>query len=81
VKLMDGLPDTVAKERQFFVDWTRELLQTVIELAVSDVPPGEKKSAPIHVIFFNQYEQRLMLEGLARNFPSILTSTPRSTTS
>jgi hypothetical protein len=66
VKLMDGLPDTVAKEKLLFVDWTRELLQAVIELAVSDVPPGEKKSAPIHVIFFNQYEQRLMLEGLAR---------------
>jgi hypothetical protein len=75
VKLMDGLPDTVAKERQLFVDWTRVLLKTVIELAVSDVP-GDKKSAPIHVIFFNQYEQRLMLEGLARNFPTILTATP-----
>jgi hypothetical protein len=75
VKLMDGLPDTVAKERQLFVDWTRELLQAVIELAVSD-EPGEKKSAPIHVIFFNHYEQRLMLEGLARNFPTILTANP-----
>ena len=51
-------------------------LKAVIELAVSDVAPGEKKSAPIHVIFFNQYEQRLMLEGLARNFPTILTATP-----
>jgi hypothetical protein len=76
VKLMDGLPDTVAKEKLLFVDWTRELLKTVIDLAVSDAPPGEKKSAPIHVIFFNHYEQNLMLEGLARNFPTILKETP-----
>ena len=37
---------------------------------------GEKKSAPIHVIFFDRHEQRLMLEALARNFPPILKNTP-----
>ncbi len=76
VRLTDGPPDTAAKERQLFVDWTRDLLKAVIELAVCDVQPGEKKSAPIHVVFFDRHEQRVMLEALARNFPPILEATP-----
>jgi hypothetical protein len=76
VHMTNGPPDSVAKERKLFVDWTRELVQTVVELAVSDAPPGDKKSAPLHVIFFNRYEQRLLLEALARNFPPIIHATP-----
>jgi hypothetical protein len=76
VRLTDGPPDTAASERQLFVDWTREVLKAVLELAVSEAPPGEEKAAPIHVIFFDRYEQRLMLEALARNFPPILKATP-----
>ena len=75
--MTDGPPDTAAKERDLFVDWTRELRPRP-----SSTWPrrrraaGEKKSAPIHVIFFDRYEQRLMLEALARNFPPILEATP-----
>ncbi len=76
VRLTDGPPDTAAKERQLFVDWTHDLLKAVIDLAVCDVQPEEKKSAPIHVIFFDRHEQRVMLEALARNFPPILQHTP-----
>jgi PD-(D/E)XK nuclease superfamily len=76
VRMTDGPPDSAAKEGQLFVAWTRELVQAVVELAISGAPAGEKTSAPIHVIFFDKYEQRLMLEGLARNFPPILQNTP-----
>lgn len=76
VRMTNGPPDSVAKERKLFVDWTRELVKAVVDLAVSDAPKGEKKLAPIHVIFFNQYEQRLLLDALARNFPPILQATP-----
>jgi hypothetical protein len=76
VRLTDGPPDTAAKERQLFQTWTKELLKTVIELAQGDAPPGGKKSAPIHVVFFDRYEQRVMLEALARNFPPVLEATP-----
>ncbi|OWK45505.1 Superfamily I DNA and RNA helicases and helicase subunits-like [Fimbriiglobus ruber] len=74
VHLTDGPPDTAAKERELFQGWTKELLKTVIELAQGGT--GEKKSAPIHVVFFDRYEQRVMLEALARNFPPILEATP-----
>ncbi len=76
VKLMDGPPDTVTKERKLLVEWTRELVKAVVDLAVSGAPVGEKKSAPIHVVFFDRHEQRVMLEALARNFPPILKNTP-----
>jgi hypothetical protein len=76
VRLTDGPPDTAAKERQLFVEWTKDLLKAVVEIADSNVPPGDKKSAPLHIIFFDRNEQRLMLEGLARNFPPIIHETP-----
>jgi hypothetical protein len=76
VRMTDGPPDSAAKERKLFVDWTRELVQAVVDLAVSGESEGEKKSAPIHVIFFDRYEQRLLLEALGRNFPPILQHTP-----
>ena len=76
VRMTSGPPDSVAKERKLFVDWTRELVKAVVDMAVSGEPEGEKKSAPIHVIFFDRYEQRLMLEALGRNFPPILQNTP-----
>src|SRR5262245_4007545 len=76
VQMTDGPPDSAAKERRLFVDWTRELVRAVVDLAVSAEPAGEKKAAPIHIIFFDRYEQRLMLEALGRNFPPILQATP-----
>jgi hypothetical protein len=76
VRMTDGPPDSSAKERDLFVAWTRDLLTAVVELAQPSDPSAEKKSAPIHVVFFDRQEQRLMLEGLARNFPSILDRTP-----
>jgi hypothetical protein len=76
VCMTKGPADSAAKERQLFVDWTRELVQAVVDLAVSGEPEGKKKSAPIHVIFFDRYEQRLMLEALGRNFPPIIHATP-----
>jgi hypothetical protein len=76
VRMTDGPPETAAQERQLFVAWTRELVKAVADLAA----PGEKKdgknTAPIHVVFYDRYEQRLLLEGLARNFPPILKATP-----
>ena len=66
IRVTDGPPDSAAKERDLFVAWTRELVQAVVDLAVSDTPPGERKSAPVHVVFFDRHEQRLLLEALAR---------------
>lgn len=76
VHMTDGPPDSAAKERALFVAWTRDLLSAVIETAHPSDPAAEKTSAPIHVVFFDRQEQRIMLDGLARNYPSILEKTP-----
>jgi hypothetical protein len=76
IRMTDRPPETTAQERHLFVEWTRELVNAVVELAV----PGEKRdgknTAPIHVVFYDRYEQRLLLESLGRNFPPILKNTP-----
>ena len=76
IRLADGPPDSAARERDLFVAWTKGLVRAVVELAASGTPPGEKKSAPVHVVFFDRHEQRLVLEALARNFPPIVAATP-----
>jgi hypothetical protein len=37
---------------------------------------GSLSHAPIQVIFFDHYEQRLRMEELGRDFPPILQATP-----
>jgi hypothetical protein len=76
VLMTDKPPTTAQQERDLFVEWSSQLARAVIDLAA----PGELKdghnTAPLHLIFFNRFEQRLLLEGLARNFPPILQHTP-----
>jgi hypothetical protein len=74
VHLTDGPPDHTEKERQLFVRWIGDTLKALVELAAPD--EEGKKRAPVHVIFFNRYEQRLLLDGLSRHFSTVLGSTP-----
>ncbi|MBA4190613.1 MAG: DNA helicase [Planctomycetaceae bacterium] len=76
VSITAGPPDTAASERELFVGWTRDLVKAVTDLATSGAADGEPKSAPVHVVFFDRHEQRVLLEGLARNFPPVLSHTP-----
>lgn len=73
VRLTDGPPDSAARERDLFVAWTRDLLHAVMAIAQ---PGAHPKRTPIHIVFFDRHEQRLMLEGLVRNFPAMLEQTP-----
>lgn len=74
VYITDKAPEQAEKERQLFIDWIRDTLKAVVDLAAPD--EDGKKRAPIHVIFFNKNEQRILLEGLARNFSTVLGTTP-----
>ena len=66
----DGPPTEADQELDLFVGWTQDLLKAVVDVAA---PANE---TPVHFIFFDRHEQRLMLEALARNFPPILRSPP-----
>lgn len=74
VHLTEGPPDSPQREEELFVRWVRDTLRTLVGLAVPDAEG--RREAPIHLIFYNRYEQRLLLDGLARHFQSILGATP-----
>ncbi len=74
VYITDEAPEQAEKERDLFIHWIRDTLKAVVDLAALD--ENGKKKAPIHVIFFNKNEQRILLEGLARNFSTVLGTTP-----
>lgn len=72
--ITDKPPDQAAIEKELFVNWIADTVKAVVELAAPD--SEGKKRAPIHLIFFNRYEQRILLDGLARNFSAVLGATP-----
>ena len=76
VRMTDGPPEKASQERDLFVEWTKELVQAVVELAAPGEQRDGKNTAPVHLIFFDRHEQRLLLEALARNFPPVLQATP-----
>lgn len=73
VHLTSGPPESAAQERQLFIDWTRDVVKAVVEMADAR---SEPKAAPIHFVFFERHEQKVILDALARNFPPILKATP-----
>ena len=77
VRLSEGPPDTLAKEERLFVDWIEDTLRAIVELAAPD-EQGESR-APIHLIFYDDFAQRVLLDGLARHAGKILGATPSTT--
>ncbi|WP_394796256.1 AAA domain-containing protein [Armatimonas sp.] len=69
VHFSEGPPDTTQKEAQLFAGWIRETLAAVVALADGD-------EAPIHLIFWNDYGQKTLLEALSRNIPAMVAAAP-----
>jgi DNA polymerase III delta prime subunit len=74
VRLTQGPPDTAAKEEELFVGWIEETVRAIVELAAPD-EEGQPR-APIHLIFYDSQEQRLLLDGLGRHLNTLLGATP-----
>lgn len=74
VHLTEGPPDTLEKERVLFVRWIEDTLRAIVTLAAPDETGARR--APIHLIFFNSFEQKLLLEGLSRHLPPLLGAAP-----
>ncbi|HET8521687.1 MAG TPA: PD-(D/E)XK nuclease family protein, partial [Thermomicrobiales bacterium] len=72
VRMTPGPPDAETEER-LFVDWIGEVLRAIVELAAPD-EQGEA-NAPIHLIFYNRFDQRLLLDGLGRHATTVLGAT------
>lgn len=74
IHLTDGPPGQPEHERELLLGWIHATLQAIGELAA---PDGlGQPLAPIHLIFYNSFEQRLLLDALARHFGVIAAATP-----
>jgi len=74
VHLTDAPPVSDEQERELFLRWTTETIRAIVELAAPD-HDGQPR-APIHLIFYDTFEQRVLLEGLGRHAESVLGATP-----
>jgi hypothetical protein len=74
VHITDGLPDTDEKEASLFVDWVRDTLAAIVELAAPDA--NGHPTAPLHLIFYNTYDQKTLLDGLGRHLATVMGATP-----
>lgn len=74
LELADGPPESAEQERQLLVRWIERTLRAVVELAAPD-EAGQAR-APIHLIFYERYDQRVLLDALSRHAESVLSATP-----
>ena len=68
--MTSGPPETADEER-LFLDWLRDTVRAIVEVADRD----EEGRAPIHLIFYDRQDQRLILEGLSRHFSTLTGAT------
>lgn len=74
VRLSARPPRSHEDEENLLVDWIEGVLRAIVEVAAPD--EEGRLRAPIHLIFFDRYAQRVLLEGLARHAGTILGATP-----
>ncbi len=73
VCLTDGPPDDV-REEALFVEWVEQTIRAIVELAAPD--EQGQPNAPVHLIFYDRYDQRCLLEGLGRHSETVFGATP-----
>ncbi|MGH2562679.1 MAG: AAA domain-containing protein [Thermomicrobiales bacterium] len=71
---MTGGPPDAAREENLLLEWIRDVLRAIVEVAAPD-EKGER-TAPIHLVFYNRVDQRAFLEGLGRHATTVLGATP-----
>ncbi len=73
VALSAGPPDEAA-ERDLLVRWIDATIRAIAAVAAPD--EEGQPTAPIHLIFYNRFEQKLLLQALGRHAREILAATP-----
>ena len=73
VRLTDGPPDA-GREQGLLLRWVDDTIRAIAEIAAPD--QNGELNAPIHLIFYNGFEQKLLLQALSRHARDILAATP-----
>ena len=74
VRITAGPPDTAEAEAALLAEWVAAVLEAVVRLAAPDALGAHR--APIHLIFFNSWEQRLLLDALSRHMGALFAAAP-----
>ena len=74
VHLSDGPPQEPAQEAALLVGWIDATLHALGAVAAPNAEGA--LHAPIHLIFYNRFEQRLLLDALSRHFGALAAATP-----
>jgi hypothetical protein len=74
VHLAEGPPDGAERERELLTRWVHDLLRAIVACAAPDASGAPR--APVHLIFFNRFEQKMLLEALSRHLGAILGAAP-----
>ncbi len=74
VHLTTGPPSSDESERDVLLRWIDETIAAVA--AVAAPAPDGANAAPIHLIFYDRFEQLLLLDALGRHSGTILSATP-----
>lgn len=74
VRMTPVAPSSNEIEQALFLDWIRETLRAIVEVAAPD--ENGEPNAPIHLIFVNHFAQKQLLNGLGRYLDAILGATP-----
>ena len=69
-----GPPDSLEREGDLFIGWIADVLTAISEVAAPDAE-GQPR-APIHLVFYDAYTQKILLDGLARHHGRVLATTP-----
>jgi hypothetical protein len=67
-------PADASAEQDLLLGWVAETVRAIVEVAAPDHDGAAR--APIHLVFFNRFDQKLFLDGLARHATGILGATP-----
>jgi hypothetical protein len=73
VRMTPRPPESAEEEATLFLGWIRETIAAIVEVAAPD--EEGRPRAPIHLIFYDAHDQRVLLDGLARHADTLLGAT------
>jgi hypothetical protein len=73
IELSDGPPRTPEQEAELLRRWIDGVIAAVVEVAAPDAEG--KLAAPIHLIFYDDYDQRVLLTALGRQLGNVFGAT------
>lgn len=73
IELADGPPDSPEAEAALLRRWVEATIGAVVDVAAPDAD-GEAK-APVHLIFYDSYDQRVLLAALGRHLSDVVGAT------